>query len=91
MNAYALALTLSHYRSLFGSYPEEGSIEKALTGDNPERVVLVKPGIFLDPWGNRYELKIAEENLLIVRSPGSDGIRGTRDDLLYETTIPINR
>ena len=74
LNLPALKTSLVMFFTQHGRYPRNLE-ELERSGDaNPE--------LTHDRFGNRYELKI-DRNVIILSSPGKDKIKGTTDDLQY--------
>jgi len=92
LEAGGIAFAISEYYRLFGDYPSGSSvaIAKALAGENPKKIVLIKfprlgrDGEMLDPWGIPYDIRFIEAGRLQVRSAGPNRIMGDADDTLEQ-------
>lgn len=80
---------LVQYRGLFGEFPGEDKVGRALLGENPQHEVLIfwkdsqvgPDRQLLDVWGRPYAFKFLGKDGVEVRSAGPDGIQGNDDDV----------
>jgi type II secretion system (T2SS) protein G len=86
----ALIAASNKYKEDYSSYPRGNGSEiiRSLLGNNPRKIAffyvspnrLKSDGVFLDPWGTAYQIRIEFETNFIVRSAGINRQFGDKDD-----------